>query len=492
MAEVTDDLSTPEDVIEAASIPEAGEVLVTDPDQTATLDARFTGIPPFTEWTGLAVDYEAWTVKFEEFKERRARSSQESLTQAVEVALRAAAVDTGAIEGLYSLPANFTITVATQAPGWEAMVDSMGDSFKALFQSQLRAYELAMKLSRSPVGVTEAWVRELHKELCSSQRTYRVITAVGPQEHELPVGEYKHHPNHVRLPDGSFHAYASVDATRREMPRLIEWLRDPLFIAANPALQAAYAHFALVAIHPFADGNGRVARALASTLLCRAAGVPLVVFDDQKDAYLAALRAADRGTFLDFVKFILLRSVDSLEFVSDRLGATARQQAERVAAILRGTGGLTPADVDGLAIKLLDFVQKELEEHARTLPLPTGVHVSAGGRSWMQQQPRYSDERYRSLGSTPTGDLVVASVFSQSPSVIVNRNLQAVAAKSSSDRYLCAVRVLDTARMLEVRMDELLPQATASLQFKVRSWVERTLAETLSDFGTAAAKQLST
>src|SRR5712692_3866726 len=232
MAEVTDDLSTPEYVIEAASIPEAGEVLVTDPDQTADLDARFGGIPPFTEWLGLAVDYEAWAGKFSEFEERRARSSPESLTQAVEVALRAAAVDTGAIEGLYSLPANFTITVATQAPGWEAMVDSMGDSFKALFQSQLRAYELAIKLSRSPVGVTEAWVRELHKELCSSQRTYRVITAVGPQEHELPVGEYKHHPNHVRLPDGSFHAYASVDATRREMPRLIEWLRDPLFIAA--------------------------------------------------------------------------------------------------------------------------------------------------------------------------------------------------------------------------------------------------------------------
>jgi hypothetical protein len=275
------------------------------------------------------------------------------------------------------------------------------------------------------------------------------------------------------------------------MPRLIEWLKDPRFVAAHPALQAAYSHYALVAIHPFADGNGRVARALASTFLCRAAGVPLVIFDDQKDAYFAALRAADRGRFAEFVEFILLRSVDSLGFVSDRLGATARQQADRVTAILRGTGGLTPADVDGLAIKLLDLVQKELEEQARTLPLPTGVHVSAGGRSWMTQQPRYGDERYRSLGSTPSGDLVMASVFSQSPGVIVNRNLHAVAAKSSSDRYLCAVRIVDTGQMLEVRTDELLPQLTASLQFKVRSWVERMLAEALYDFGTAAEKQLN-
>src|SRR5260370_28160022 len=142
-----------------------------------------------------------------------------------------------------------------------------------------------MKLSRARTGITEAWIRELHRELCSSQRTYRVITAVGPQEHDLPLGEYKHHPNHVRLPDGSFHAYASVDATKHEMTRLIEWLTDPTLLAAHPALQAAYAHFALVAIHPSADGNGRVARALASAYLSRAAGGALVVFADRKEAY---------------------------------------------------------------------------------------------------------------------------------------------------------------------------------------------------------------
>src|SRR5260370_5914124 len=318
-----------------------------------------------------------------------------------------------------------------------------------------------MKLSRARTGITEAWIRDLHRELCSSQRTYRVITAVGPQEHELPVGEYKHHPNHVKLSDGTFHAYASVDATRHEMPKLIEWLRDPRFLAANPALQAAYAHFCLVAIHPFADGNGRVARALASTYLCRAAGVPLVVFDDQKYAYYAALRAADRGQFRDFVAFILRLSMDSLDFVSDRLGASARQQAERVTAILRGTGGLTPAEVDGLAIKLLDIVQAEVQSQVAKLPLPNGVQIQASGRNYAQPGGQ-APERYRKVGSPSTWDLIFGSVVSQSPNVVVELNLLALAARSNSDAYVAAGRVLKSGRMLAARPGDLLPLHTAS------------------------------
>jgi Fic family protein len=466
------------------------EILVTDPKLAAALDAEFKGIPAFTDWVGLPVDYESWTAKFAEFEERRTRTSKESLAQGVEVALRAAAIDTGAIEGLYSLPANFTITVATRAPGWDAMVDSMPETFKTLFPSQLRAYELAMSLARSPTGVTEAWVRDLHKELCASQRTYRVITAVGPQEHELPVGEYKHHPNHVKLPDETFHAYASVDATRHEMPKMMEWLKDPRFLGANAALQAAYAHFCLVAIHPFADGNGRVARALASTYLCRAAGVPLVIFDDQKKVYFDALREADHGQFTDFVSFIVTRSTDSLEFVSNLLGASPRQQADRLTAVLRGSGGLTPTEVDLLAIKLLDLVQTEMLRQVGQLDLPTGVNFQMSGRNYSQPNVAFNDDRYRRVGSASQGDLVSGSLWSQSPQMALNLNLLTLAAKTNIASHLCAVRVVESGRMIEARQDEMLPQPTAALQFKVRSWVERTIAEALSDFATKAEQQL--
>src|SRR6266851_7032288 len=456
MAEGNDIDSTPDHAVEAFTPAQSVEVLVTDPTQTAALDAEFKGIPAFTKWLGLKIAFDSWAAKFAELEERRSRSSKESLAEAVAVALRAAAIDTGAIEGLYSLPANFTITVATRAPGWDAMVDSMPETFKTLFPSQLRAYDLAMSLARSPMGITEAWVRELHRELCGSQRTYRVITAVGPQEHELPVGEYKHHPNHVKLPDGTYHAYASVDATKHEMPKLIEWLKDPRFLGANAALQAAYAHFCLVAIHPFADGNGRVARALASTYLCRAAGVPLVIFDDQKREYFNALHEADDGRFVDFVSFIITRSTDSLEFVSNLLGASPRQQAERLTAVLRGSGGLTPAEVDLVTIKLFDIVLAELQRQVSQLTLPTGVNIQTGGRNYYSPQPglaEIDDARYRRVGSSSQGDLMMGSVWSQSPQVMINLNLLAIAAEVNSGPHICAVKVLGTDRILEARQD---------------------------------------
>ena len=47
----------------------------------------------------------------------------------------------------------------------------------------------------------------------------------------------------------------------------------------HPAVQAAYAHYALTAIHPFADGNGRLARTVASVFLMRSAGVPLFLVE---------------------------------------------------------------------------------------------------------------------------------------------------------------------------------------------------------------------
>src|SRR5438876_1237932 len=82
---------------------------------------------------------------------------------------------------------------------------------------------------------------------------------------------------HVQLPDGSLHVYAPVDQTRDEMARLVRELNSGEFAGAHPIIQAAYAHHAFVSIHPFSDGNGRVARALASVYLYRSARIPLLL-----------------------------------------------------------------------------------------------------------------------------------------------------------------------------------------------------------------------
>ena len=61
--------------------------------------------------------------------------------------------------------------------------------------------------------------------------------------------------------------------------------------------KAAWAGYNLLALHPFPDGNGRLARALVNAVLARG-GVPFVVglaaSEAQRGAYRAALVAAHR------------------------------------------------------------------------------------------------------------------------------------------------------------------------------------------------------
>ena len=55
-----------------------------------------------------------------------------------------------------------------------------------------------------------------------------------------------------------------------EMGRFIEWFNTPGSL--DPVLKAGIAHFWFVTIHPFDDGNGRIARAIADMALARADG----------------------------------------------------------------------------------------------------------------------------------------------------------------------------------------------------------------------------
>ncbi len=124
-------------------------------------------------------------------------------------------------------------------------------------------------------------------------------------------------PNHVRTRKGTNHSYAPVDVTPAEMARLTAELRTEAFLSAHPIVQAAYAHYSLVVVHPFADGNGRVARALASAFTYRAISMPIVILSEQRDSYLRSLEISDSGDYQAFVDFMLARSLDTIGLVEE-------------------------------------------------------------------------------------------------------------------------------------------------------------------------------
>lgn len=89
------------------------------------------------------------------------------------------------------------------------------------------------------------------------------------------------------------------DRVREEMKRFLDWFRDDETI--DPVLKAAIAHFWFVTIHPFDDGNGRMARAIADLQLARSDGSPQRFYSmssqilAERNAYYEVLEKSQRG-----------------------------------------------------------------------------------------------------------------------------------------------------------------------------------------------------
>jgi Fic family protein len=349
------------------------------------LDAAYKPFPPFVEWAAkTSVDTVRWN-RYLSAIENRPDRSDAALKRAYEVVKRAAAIDTGAIEGLYEVDRGFTFSVAFETAAWETEIAKRGENVRSLFEAQLHAYDYVLDLATQSVPITEVAIRKLHEVVCKAQATYRVMTAVGPQEQTLTKGRYKVLPNHVLTRDGVTHSYAPVDVTPAEMARLVNEMRSDVFLAAHPVIQAAYAHYGLVVIHPFADGNGRVARALASVFTYRAISMPIMILSERKGAYLDALESADSGRFQEFVDFMLQRSLDTMNVVNESFrGAIVPDRSESLSAIDKlyfTKGGFTEAQVDDAGVWLVSVLDNEFKKAIAGIESPNvrgQVELNAG------------------------------------------------------------------------------------------------------------------
>ena len=396
--------------------------------------------------------------------------------------MRAAAFDSGAIEGLYPADQGFTITAAFQASAWEAGLHERGAVTEELVAGQLRGYELALDCATGHRPVTEVWIRSLHEVVSAGQETYTVRTAVGTQEQALPRGAYKSTSNHVALADGQFHAYAPPGDVPTEMHRLVTELSTPRFEAAHPVLQAAYAHHALAQIHPFADGNGRVARIVASVFLFRSQSIPLVVFTGQREQYVQALRQADGGNRSVFADFIMDCAVDTLDLMTNLLAADSQDSIERLANLYRLREGVTTQQVEG-ALATLIKGPMHAEIAAVLAHLPTGV---TGGISWgpAQQQDRVPGYHVIAV----LDDMTVASIGIRTSAPFQARVTLRVRPLLSIEpsRMPVALEEATTGSVLRARISDIVPEPSEALLARLRAWVGGVMAQALQTLAVAA------
>lgn len=453
------------------------------------LDAQYEPIDGFQEWSGLSIETAIWTRHLDFLEARKATLDPSQLDHAIEVAMRAAAVDSGAIEGLYETTRGLTLTIALKQTAWEDSMRSNDERMHDYFEAQLAAYHLSEEIATSTRPVTEVWIRQLHEVLCRPQATYKVLTSQGWTESPLPKGEYKSSPNHVVQADGATHAYAPVESTPAEMHRLVEELNSSAFASAPPVLQAAFAHYAFVAIHPFADGNGRMARALASVFLRRHSYVPLLILADQQPEYFEALEAADQGDLQTFADFVFDRGIDAFALVTSELGPTPSELLKPLARLYESYGGLTFQELDQKAGGIINTVNMINDKVIANLPKYSGLNL--GIRSEIVGNPHEVDDpAYRH----PISGRAVCRVRLDSPppaTAQVVYQYEVVVAREVGARY--AFRLVcsrpDVAA-LEVRLKDVHPQMSDSLTAQLDALANRALAEGLEDLADKAKTSL--
>ncbi len=155
------------------------------------------------------------------------------------------------------------------------------------------AFELLLSAFRERRPLDEILLKEFQLRL--TENTY---DARRWQLGERP-GEYKKH-DYVT---GKAEIGASPEDVRAEVLELLAELRD---IPAEKALTAAaYFHAKLENIHPFADGNGRTGRIAMNYLLLLNGHPPIVIHEEDRREYYAALEAWDERQALEpLIRFL--------------------------------------------------------------------------------------------------------------------------------------------------------------------------------------------
>ncbi|MCY4159472.1 MAG: Fic family protein [Bacteroidetes bacterium] len=179
----------------------------------------------------------------------------------------------------------------------------------------------------------------------------------------IEPGEYKKIPNNPIRPGERVHIYCPPEHVDSEMDRLIGMYKEHQSQDVSPVVEAAWFHHRFTQIHPFTDGNGRVARALATMILIQGGSFPLIVQEEKRSEYIDALEQADKGELASLVNFFV--SILKREFV-DAFGVIKEAEHHlNLSKRLESIGELFSRSQDQLEQELSTTLKYAGELHVR-------------------------------------------------------------------------------------------------------------------------------
>lgn len=246
------------------------------------------------------------------------RPLDESLLQTVQEALRIDwTYNSNALEGN-------TLTYGETAFFLREGLTSEGKPLKDYLEAKnhAEAIDYLQEFVMENRKLTEGFIKELHALLMKGIE-FTWAKGGGGQIVKKPLspGKYKTRPNHVLTFTGKIHYYIDPLHVTGEMEKLISWLDKAEKI--HCVEKAAILHYKFVAIHPFDDGNGRLARLLMNLILMQGGYFPCVIKNTSRKKYLECLAVADEGGgFNDFVTFVAMELLATEEKVLNLLEGT--------------------------------------------------------------------------------------------------------------------------------------------------------------------------
>lgn len=255
--------------------------------------------------------YPSW-----ENRRKELQKNEEQYERFMDQLKRKQAIDTGIIERMYDLKKGITETfikegfVRSYLQHGDTNIDPqllmkyLGDNFEAI--------DFIFDFVKNDRQLSVGYIKELHSLLTRHQETTDAIDQFG-NFGKIPLlkGEFKKAPNNP-VKDNTIFYYCPPEQVASEMDNLVRIFNNEL-ANVHILVKAAFLHHAFVQIHPFQDGNGRIARLLASFVLIKEGLFPLSIDRDERAIYIKALERADFHDYQDLINVFSNNQIISIE-----------------------------------------------------------------------------------------------------------------------------------------------------------------------------------
>jgi Fic/DOC family len=477
----------------ANSITDDYPVVPRTPAQVAELEASYRPFDGARAWRRLHVDRPRWDRYSHILRRRIDGAGEKAWTDIQDRLIRATALDSSALEGLFS--ANSELTARVLSSSIQTRDDDEAAAVEVVAECNRRALILVGEAALAGRAVDPHFMAVLQDVITESQASYTVTTEAGVEiEVELPRRQYKPVTNYLVRSSGGVAVFAPAGQVAAEMERLTGELSTAAFAEYHPVVQAAYVLYALLTIHPFADGNGRLARTVASIYLMRATGLPLLVFGDQWPRYYQVVEASQTGdpqAIVDFVAEVEMSTMDLAAGLLTRPAGTLLTAPRRRPR--RPSSQVLEAAARGVLTALAAELRESLVSPPRGIRIAIGetrsapaghvesayrvVEAESSGRVGVVVAIRVDGTRATAAGVT---DQARTAQVNELPAVAsVDLEFVALVSEVPGDLLPVALRETGSKELLEFALTDVYPLVLEPASLRARLWVQRLLTAAL-------------